>query len=197
LFFVIYLAYYKSYKPKTIMKKLLLITVLALFATNTISAQDSKGYVGVSIGAALPQGDLRDETNTGLDFGFLNAGYRFDETWGATVNWGATGHAIKREVFDADDVTLGIGYFAVGPMISYGNFDFKPQYAFASATFKAGVSDIDVDVDSAWILGATYNFPLGGNWGMAANLDYFTFKLEDDDDSANMFKLSVGVQYKF
>ena len=75
-------------------KKLLLITVLALFATNTISAQDSKGYVGVSIGAALPQGDLRDETNTGLDFGFLNAGYRFDETWGATLNWGATGHAI-------------------------------------------------------------------------------------------------------
>ena len=73
----------------------------------------------------------------------------------------------------------------------------KPQYAFASATFDDGVSDIDVDVDSAWILGATYNFPLGGNWGLAANLDYFTFKLEDIDDSYSMMKFSVGVQYKF
>ena len=178
------------------MKKLLLTAALALFLTNTTTAQDSKGYVGVSIGLAMPTGDLADAAETGLDLGLINAGYRFNETWGATVNWGATGHAIKREVFDADDVTLGIGYFAVGPMISYGNFDFKPQYAFASATFDDGVSDVDVDVDSAWILGATYNFPLGGNWGMAANLDYFSFKVKDGD-SNSILKASVGIQYKF
>ncbi len=178
------------------MKKLLLTAALALFLTNTTIAQDSKGYVGVSIGLAMPTGDLADVAETGLDLGLINAGYRFNETWGATVNWGATGHAVKEEVF-GPDVTVGIGYFAVGPMISYGNFDFKPQYAFASANVDGPGGDVDVDVDSAWIIGATYNFPLGGNWGMAANLDYFTFKLEDSDDSSNMFKLSVGVQYKF
>jgi len=181
------------------MKKLLLTAALALFLTNTTTAQDSKGYVGVSIGLAMPTGDLADEAKSGLDLGLINAGYRFNETWGATVNWGATGHTGNEEVWGnaADDITYGIGYFAVGPMISFGNFDFKPQYAFASANVDGPGGDVDVDVDSAWIIGATYNFPLGGNWGMAANLDYFTFKVEDADDSSNMFKLSVGVQYKF
>ena len=183
------------------MKKLLLTAALALFLTNTTTAQDSKGYVGVSIGLAMPTGDLADAAETGLDLGLINAGYRFNETWGATVNWGATGHAVKEEVFGSDDVTVGIGYFAVGPMISYGNFDFKPQYAFASAKFEEGVDEIDVDIENAWILGFTYNVPLGGNWGMAANLDYFTFNFEETaitgTDNYNMFKLSVGVQYKF
>ena len=175
------------------MKKLLLITVLALFSTNTITAQDSKGYIGVSIGLAMPTGDLADAAKTGLDLGLINAGYRFNETWGATVNWGATGHSDK----EIDDVTYGIGYLAIGPMISYGNFDFKPQYAFSSVVVEGGGNNIDFDVESAWVLGTTYNLSLGGNWGMAANLDYFTFKIEDAEDSSNMFKLSVGVQYKF
>ena len=57
--------------------------------------------------------------------------------------------------------------------------------------------ELDVDVESAWIIGATYNYSLGGNWGLAANLDYFTFTIEDVDDSDSIMKLSVGVQYKF
>ena len=175
------------------MKKLLLITVLALFSTNTITAQDSKGYVGVSIGLAMPTGDLADAAKTGLDLGLINAGYRFNETWGATVNWGATGHSAK----ELDDVTYGIGYFAVGPMISYGNFDFKPQYAFSSATIESGGAELDVDIESAWIIGATYNYSLGDNWGLAANLDYFTFTVKDADDSDSIMKFSIGVQYKF
>lgn len=175
------------------MKKLLLFTTLALFLTNLTTAQDSKGYVGVSIGAVIPQGDLADEAKTGLDLGLINAGYRFNETWGATVNWGATSHTLE----DDDDGTVGIGYFAVGPMISFGDFDFKPQYAFSSATIESSGVESDLDLENAWIIGATYNYSLGNNWGLAVNLDYFTFKLEDIDDSYSMMKFSVGVQYKF
>ena len=174
------------------MKKLLCTAVLALFLTNTITAQDSKGYVGISIGAAIPQGDIADDAKTGLDLGLINAGYRFNETWGATVNWGATSHAFKQ-----GDGTIGVGYFAVGPMISFGDFDFKPQYAFSSVSMESGGMEFDVDVESAWIIGATYNYSLGGNWGLAANLDYFTFTIENADDSDSIMKLSVGVQYKF
>lgn len=175
------------------MKKLLLTAVLGLFLTTTTTAQDSKGYVGVSIGAAIPQGDLADLAKTGLDLGLINAGYRFNETWGATVNWGATAHALEAD----DDGTIGVGYFAVGPMISFGDFDFKPQYAFSSATIDSGGAELDVDMESAWIIGATYNYSLGENWGLAANLDYFTFTIEDADDSESIMKFSVGVQYKF
>ena len=175
------------------MKKLLFTAALALFLTNTATAQDSKGYVGVSIGAAIPQGDLADTAKTGLDLGLINAGYRFNETWGATVNWGATGHALE----GTDDGSIGVGYFAVGPMISFGDFDFKPQYAFSSATIDSGGAELDVDMESAWIIGATYNYSLGDNWGLAANLDYFTFTVEDAEDSDSIMKFSVGVQYKF
>jgi hypothetical protein len=175
------------------MKKLLLTAALALFLTNTTTAQDSKGYVGVSIGSAIPQGDLADTAKTGLDLGLINAGYRFNETWGATVNWGATGHALE----GVDDGTIGVGYFAVGPMISFGDFDFKPQYAFSSATIESGGAELDVDIESAWIIGATYNYSLGDNWGLAANLDYFTFTVKDADDSDSIMKFSIGVQYKF
>ena len=175
------------------MKKLLLITVLALFATNTISAQDSKGYIGVSIGAAIPTGDFADVAKTGLDLGFINAGYRFDETWGATLNWGATSHSFKE-----GSGAVAVGYLAIGPMISYGNFDFKPQYAFSSAVAKAdGAESVTFDVESSWILGATYNFPLGGNWGLAANFDYLNFKVKDADKSSSVLKASVGIQYRF
>ena len=175
------------------MKKLLLITVLALFATNTISAQDSKGYIGVSIGAALPLGDFADGLSTGIDLGFINAGYRFDETWGATLNWGSIAHSAKE-----GGGAVGVGYLAIGPMISFWDFDFKPQYAFSSAIVKNdGLADIDVDIESSWILGGAYNISLGGNWGAAANLDYFTFTVEDADDSDSIMKFSVGVQYKF
>ncbi|MDG1394732.1 MAG: outer membrane beta-barrel protein [Flavobacteriaceae bacterium] len=174
------------------MKKLLLTLALALFLTNTSTAQDFKKYIGVSIGAAIPQGDLADAAKTGLDLGLINAGYRFNETWGATVNWGATSHASKE-----GDVTIGVGYFAVGPMISFGDFDFKPQYAFSSVSMKSGGMELDEDVESAWIIGATYNYSLGGNWGLAANLDYFTFTIEDAEDSDSIMKFSVGVQYKF
>ena len=181
------------------MKKLLLIGVMALFVTNNVNAQDSKGYIGVSIGAAIPNGDLADAANTGLDLGLINAGYRFNETWGATFNWGGTGHTGDEETWGqfADDITYGIGYFAIGPMLSYGNFDFKPQYAFAGANVEGPDGDIDVDVESAWIIGATYNMSISGNWGLAANLDYFTFTIEDADNSSNMLKLSVGIQYQF
>lgn len=176
------------------MKKLFFTAALAMFLTNTVTAQDSQGYVGISIGAAIPQGDFADDAKTGLDLGLINAGYRFNETWGATVNWGATGHTDK----ESDDITYGIGYFAVGPMISFGNFDFKPQYAFSSVYVENGGNKQDFDADSAWIIGATYNYSLGGNWGLAANLDYFTFKIKDFDNySSSVIKFSVGVQYKF
>ena len=175
------------------MKKLLLITVLALFATNTISAQDSNGYVGVSIGAAIPLGDFADGAKTGLDFGLINAGYRFNETWGATLNWGSTAYSFKE-----GSGNVGVGYLAIGPMISFGDFDFKPQYAFASAISKPdGAESITFDVESSWILGGTYNISLGGNWGAAANLDYFSFKVKGASKSDSALKVSVGVQYRF
>jgi len=173
--------------------------VLVLFAVVTLSvvqsfAQDSKGYIGVSLGVALPMGDFADSADAGLELGIINFGYRFNETWGATLNWGASAH----ESSDFEDFTIGVGYLAIGPMITFGGLDIKPQYAFTSAVINDSAGDkTTLDGESGFILGATYNFSLGGNWGIAANADYLNFTIEDADESDSIFKLSVGLKYNF
>ena len=110
------------------------------------------------------------------------------------LNWGASGHKHP----DFEDFTIGVGYLAIGPMISFGGLDIKPQYAFTSAVVNDSLgTETKFDGESGFILGATYNFSLGGNWGIAANADYLNFTMEDADDSDSIFKLSVGVRYNF
>ena len=50
------------------------------------STSKSKLYLGVGLGFAAAGGDIGDELKTGLNLNFLNLGYRFSETWGATFN---------------------------------------------------------------------------------------------------------------
>ncbi len=177
------------------MKKTLLLIAFVTFSVTQSFAQDSKGYIGVSIGLAAPMGDTADGLDSGLELGLINFGYRFNETLGATLNWGASGH----QVSDDDETTVGVGYLAIGPMISFGALDIKPQYAFASVVAKAYGEEDTEDAESGFILGATYNFSLGGNWGIAANADYLNFTLDQDiaDGSDSIFKLSVGLKYNF
>lgn len=173
------------------MKKVLLLFTVVTLTTMQSFAQDSKGYIGVSVGLAAPMGDLADAVDSGLELGLINAGYRFNETWGATLNWGASGHQSSSD----DEVTVGVGYLGIGPMISFGALDIKPQYAFVSAVAEGYGEKVTVDADSGFILGATYNFLLGGKWGIAANADYLNYT--GNDVAESIFKLSVGLKYNF
>tara|TARA_B110000091_G_scaffold202218_1_gene234577 strand:+ start:211 stop:738 length:528 start_codon:yes stop_codon:yes gene_type:complete len=175
------------------MKKVLLVLAAVTLSITQSFAQDSKGYIGVSIGLAAPMGDLADIVDSGLELGLINAGYRFNETWGATLNWGASGHVSS----DDDEITVGVGYLGIGPMISFGAFDIKPQYAFVSAVVEGYGEEDTSNADSGFILGATYNFLSGKKWGITANADYLNFTGEDSDESESIFKLSVGVRYNF
>lgn len=176
------------------MKKVLVLFAIVILSLTQSFAQDSKGYIGVSLGYAVPMGDTADGADSGLELGLINFGYRFSETWGATLNWGASAHKSP----DFKDFTLGVGYLAIGPMISFGGLDIKPQYAFTSLVVNDSLGEeTTYDGESGFILGATYNFPLVGNWGIAANADYLNFTTEDFDDSDSLFKLTVGVRYNF
>jgi len=79
------------------MKKVLLLVAIVTLSVTQSFAQDSKGYIGVSIGLAAPMGDTADGVDSGLELGLINAGYRFNETWGATLNWGASGHVSSED----------------------------------------------------------------------------------------------------
>jgi hypothetical protein len=189
------------------MKKIIL-TALAVCAISFANAQESKGYIGVSIGAAFPGGDLTNadyNLGTGLNLGLINAGYRFTENFGLTLNWGSSAFSNKED----NNAVLGLGYFAVGPMVSFPlndkiGIDLKPQLAFT-----AGVIDVDgekfkTNSSTGLLIGSSINFSLATHWGLAVNLDYLSTKFDELDgvkfdtkDTYSTFNTSLGIQYKF
>ena len=198
------------------MKRIILTMAVVLTASFT-NAQEtdketsnySKGYIGVSIGAAFPGSDLGDEAKTGLNLGFINAGYRFDKNWGLTLNWGGTAFSDKEE----SSVIYSIGYLAFGPMVSFPLnknivLDLKPQYAMTSGiidTGDYGYGKVTLDKSSGFMLGSSVNFSLAKHWALSLNLDYLSTKFKEYNDGivivekqdVSTFNTSIGIQYKF
>ncbi len=177
------------------MKNYLLLLLFVCLTVSQSFAQNSKGYLGVSLGLAAPMGDTADGVDSGLELGIINAGYRFSENWGATLNWGASGHVATED----SDVTLGVGYLAIGPMYSFKGFDIKVQYAAVSAVVEDSFTDQSAtyDSESGFMVGASYNFALNDHWGLTGNADYLNFTLEDAEVDDSIFKLSIGLRYNF
>ena len=188
------------------MKKIIL-TALAVCAISFVNAQESKGYIGVSIGAAFPGGDLTklDESKTGLNLGLINAGYRFTENFGLTLNWGATAYTNDID----SNTTFGIGYLALGPMVSFPlndkiGIDLKPQLAFTTGVYDDGTDKLETNSSTGLLIGSSINFSLASHWGLAVNLDYLSTKFNELDGEplgidykASTFNTSLGIQYKF
>lgn len=190
------------------MKKIILILVITC-SLNFVNAQESKGYIGVSIGAAFPGKDLADGANTGLNLGLVNAGYRFGKNFGVTFNWGGTAFSNSED----SSVKYAVGYLAIGPMISFPFndkivFDIKPQYAITSGTIDTGDSGygtIQLDKSSGFMLGSSVNFSLAKHWALSLNLDYLSTNFEEYNDGVVYVdkaaiattNTSLGIQYKF
>ena len=112
------------------MKKLIFLMV-ALVSFG-VMAQDSKAYLALNVGASFPGGDVGDnlELGTGFDFN-VNFGYRFTESIGATLTYGAAASTFEDD--GGDTAAFGAGYLGAGPMytVALGDniaWDIKPQY---------------------------------------------------------------------
>ena len=116
-----------------------------ILAFNQTNAQESKAYLGVSLGVAFPGGDGADALKgAGLNLGLINFGYRFTESWGATLNLTSSGFAYD----DYDGAAFGVGVFSVGPMYTANlgetiSLDLKPQYALSMVGKTSGFGDED------------------------------------------------------
>ena len=185
---------------------------------NDSSVSQSKFYLGVGLGLSAPGGDNGEDIKTGLNFNFLNLGYRFSETWGATFNFSSSGHISK----DDEDLSVGIGYLGIGPMYTVNlservYWDIKPQYAFnLSAAFAADGSvsdDVTLQKGTGFVFGNSLVFGDGGKgFNFSIDLDYMSGKFKEisvlgvtvdiDDisgaqDAITNFKLGVGIRYNF
>lgn len=193
------------------MKKLFL-TALAVIAFGFANAQESKAYLGVSVGVAFPGGVVADDLGlkTGLNIGFINFGYRFSESWGATLNLISSGYSIENT-----DAAIGVATFSVGPMYTAKlgekmSLDLKPQYALSMVGKTKGLSDID-DVTykgNGLVLGSSLNFGITKGFKFSINLDYTAGKFKeaeyagdtvsiDSDNKFNSLALGAGLRYNF
>ena len=177
-------------------------------------SQDSKGYIGVSLGFAMPSGDISDdnEFKTGIDLGFINFGYRFTESIGVTANLISSGHVVGDV---DDDITIGLAYFGVGPTYttSLGNtaWEIKPQIALAfTGKTKGSIVDDFTYKGSGFIIGNSFVFGLSGNFQGSINVDYLlgevkeidlgngtTIDADENSNSINKFVVGVGLRYAF
>jgi hypothetical protein len=193
------------------MKKII-FTAIAVFALSLSYAQESKVYLGVSVGVAFPGGDGSEDLNSaGLNLGFLNFGYRFSESWGATLNLTSSGFAYN----DIDGAAFGVGVFSVGPMYTASlgktmSLDLKPQYAFSIAGKTKGLDQIDEATfkGNGFVLGSSLNFGISKGFKFSINLDYTTGKWKevefggeteslDSNNKISSFVLGAGLRYNF
>ena len=188
------------------MKKLLLLTII--FTVFTMTAQDSKFYLGVGVGYGTAGGDFDEGYGGALAIDFFDIGYRFNESWGATLGLNSAGHPV-----DDIDAAIGVATFAIGPMYSFpvGNmmWDFKPQYAFSMAGVARG-DDANEDFEAkgtAFIIGNSLVF-VDGPGQFSADLDYVMGNFDkadagdgfgeyDIDEDYNSLRIGVGVRYNF
>lgn len=177
-------------------------------------AQDSKAYLALNLGASFPGGDVGDDLELGTGFDFnVNFGYRFTESIGATLTYGAA--ASTFEDGGGDTAAFGAGYLGAGPMytLALGDniaWDIKPQYVFS----LAGVVDYEGgDLDSTakgngWMLGQSFVFGFDQGFKFSVNLDYLNGKYNtvevdgesfdlDSDNTYSHFTIGVGARYNF
>ena len=194
------------------MKKLL-FTLVLLFGVSTITAQDSKFYLGVGVGYASTGGDVSSSNsyNNGLHINFVNVGVRINDRWGITANLDSAGHSIKDS-----DTAIGIGTISAGPMISFpvGNltWDIKPQYVFSMAGVYRGDEAADLGFEDLELYGSGFIFGtslvMGEGKGFTWSIDFdYLFgnfdemkidgeTFEDDSDYSSL-RVGVGVRYNF
>lgn len=196
------------------MKKIIL-TLITIFTISLGYSQDSKFYLGVGLGFATAGGDIADDLDlkTALNINFLNTGYRFNETWGVTVNLSSSGHKIG----DSDNA-VGVGAFSFGPMYSVSlgslSWDIKPQYSILGGVIRGddaaaiGLEDVEYS-GSGLVFANSLVFGNGGKgFSFSVDLDFLTGKFTevsgpggtvkiDEDNSLANFKLGAGVRYNF
>lgn len=182
------------------MNKLFVVLCCTLFAVSIFGQdqheppKEKKGYIGISIGAAIPVGefgstDIGSEeagfAKTGFTLQLVNFGYRFSKHIGIAAMWSGAG-------FNMDEVALrnnaGLGNV---------NLDTDPfSFGTLMGGFLVSLPSTVVDVD--------FRFMIGPGYGMAPEIrfsgydtynNYVVAVQESSSAYALAFDMGVGVRF--
>jgi hypothetical protein len=168
---------------------------------------DRRGYVGITIGPAIPVGNITDvEFGTGVMFAF-NCGVLFSENTGIVASMFGTNHPNSYS-----DVSVGLSGLLVGPLFSFPltpegktEFDLRPTIGFAQASVYDEDDTYNINQTRfAFGLGTSFRFNLSRRFSLSANLDYTraTFdqkRLSVNGEGADLSSIciTVGANYRF
>ncbi len=178
-------------------KSLSLIALILLIGVAASQAQEPrKGYVGLGVGAAFLTGDLKDDCNTGVQFG-VDFGYRFTKNVGISAMMFGTNFKSKH-----NDNSIGLSGFMVGPLLTTAiesgkvEFDLKPLIGLCQGMLYIKNADTERS-DMAFSAGADarIRWNCWDRVSLSGGVNYFYGKPEDVDLSS--FGITVGVNYRF
>ena len=135
------------------MKRITLFVLFITVITTSLHAQtelfQKSGFLGITLGTAIPIGDFGDDdlnnedaglAENGFNITLLTFGYEFMENFGMAASWFGGGHLIET---DFGDGIWAYGALVVGPMVTVelsekADLDFKLMIGST-----AGILDFD------------------------------------------------------
>lgn len=199
------------------MRKLTIIFILSAISATGLFAQESKFYLGISTGLAIPGGKSMVNIKGGLNLGVMHAGYRFTDEIGVSVNLVSSVHEIET----TDDLNVAVGYLGIGPEFyatinDFLVYELKPQVALG---LLGQYSDKDGELyDEAkfkgspgFIIANSLVFGVSKGFKLSLNFDYLRSKWKEVtlgeetltfdelgwDDELSKISVGLGLRYNF
>jgi hypothetical protein len=140
-----------------------------------------KGYLALTLGVALPSGDMSKSFSSGFHLNLLQFGYLFTPYFGITATGSGFSSALKNAPSGFNP--LACGNLMVGPMFSIPaserfNIDFRPMIGYTLAVpfdkDQGGKSGTAVSYD----MGISFRFHTSNKVSLLVGADYFYSKPE-------------------
>lgn len=176
-----------------------------LVPANVLKAQERKGYVGMSMGAAFMTGELKDVFQpVGAQF-TINFGYLFTHHVGIHASIFGTTFIYKLNTSN----DLGLSGSLVGPLLSTATetgkleFDLRPGIGFAGGSGTVDNKSTNTNsVALALGLGGSLRWNCWSRVSFVFNLDYYHAKPKDDSPERyvmdlSSFGISAGANFRF
>ena len=167
--------------------------------------QKRKGYIGLSMGAAIPLGDFSNstfgDTDTGFQINLVTFGYLFSDHLGICAAW--TGGSNYINYFSYS--TWGYGSLMAGPLLSTHisnklELDLRPMIGFSSASYPFSEHEPEYTLSFAYSIGTLLRINVGRRIALLVNADFFStkpnFEYYDIEQKISVFNIGGGIAYR-
>lgn len=197
-------------KKNTLLLLIIALTTLGVQAQTETSPFQKNGFLGITIGSAIPLGDFADDSfdnedaglaENGFNITLLTFGYEFVENFGIAASWFGGGHLIET---DFGNGIWAYGALVVGPMATVElsekvDLDFKLMVGPTSGILDGdGLDEQETGSGFGVDIGTSLRISASERFGVMFNMDYFNTKSEFDGFEQKMtaLNLNVGVFFR-